>query len=407
MEHSVEEQLEILMHGVQYGEDETRAVMKRELRERLAQGRPLRVYLGVDPTAPDLHLGHTVPMHKLAQFQEFGHECVFLIGDFTGLIGDPSDKDKTRPQLSREQLMENVKTYTDQAFKILDAETTKIRYNSEWLGELNFEDVIHLASNFTVAQFLERENFAKRYEKGEPIFLHEFFYALMQGRDAVALETDVQIGGTDQTFNIMAGRKLQQVWDQPPQVLITVPILPGTDGHQKMSKSLGNAIPIDTTPENMYGKLMSIPDDAMRTYFDLLTRFHPREIEEIFEDLEAGDRHPRDVKMMLAREITSIFHGKEGAKKAEKHFVRVFQQQQRPEEMEVYALSEAMNIVDLMVELDFANSKSQARRLVEQGGVRIDDEKITDTYFEVEPPDGETKILRVGKRRFAELRSTS
>lgn len=404
MDHSVDEQLEVLMRGVQYGEDETRAVMERELRERLAEGRPLRVYLGVDPSAPDLHLGHTVPMRKLAQFQELGHECVFLIGDFTGLIGDPSDKDKTRPQLSRDQLMENVRTYTDQAFKILDADKTMIRYNSEWLGELDFEDVIHLASNFTVAQFLERENFAKRFEKGAPIYLHEFFYALMQGRDAVALETDVQIGGTDQTFNIMAGRKLQQVWEQRPQILITVPILPGTDGVQKMSKSLGNAIPIDTTAEDMYGKLMSIPDDAMRTYFDLLTRFHPNEIKQIFAELDAGDRHPRDVKMMLAREITSIFHGERGAKKAEKHFVRVFQQQKRPEEMETYTLSEPMNIVDLIVDLGFAKSKSQARRLVEQGGVRLDDEKITDTYYDVTPPaDGEPTVLRVGKRRFAEL----
>lgn len=404
MEHSVDEQLEVLMHGTQYGEEETYNVMKRELRERLEEGRPLRVYLGVDPTAPDLHLGHTVPMRKLAQFQRFGHECVFLIGDFTGLIGDPSDKDKTRPQLSRDELITNVKTYTDQAFKILDAETTRIRYNSEWLGTLDFEDVIHLASNFTVAQFLERENFARRFDKGDPIYLHEFFYALMQGRDAVALETDVQIGGTDQTFNIMAGRKLQQVWGQRPQILIPVPILPGTDGVQKMSKSLGNAIPIDTTPEDMYGKLMSIPDDAMRTYFDLLTPFHPNKIEEIFEELEAGSRHPRDVKMMLARNITSVFHGDEGAQQAEKHFVRVFQKRKRPEDMEEYTLSAPMNIVDIIVDLGFAQSKSQARRLVEQGGVRIDDEKITDTYFDVVPPTNDTpKVLRVGKRRFAEL----
>lgn len=403
MEHSVEEQLEILMHDTAYGEEETRRVMEQELRDRLGEGRPLRVYLGVDPTAPDLHLGHTVPMRKLAQFQQFGHECILLIGDFTGLIGDPSDKDKTRPQLTREELAANVETYTSQAFKILDPEKTKIRYNSEWLGELDFEDVIHLASNFTVAQFLERDNFARRFERGDPIFLHEFFYALMQGRDAVALETDVQIGGTDQTFNIMAGRRLQQLWGQKPQVLITTRILPGTDGVQKMSKSLGNAIPIDTTPEDMYGKLMSIPDDAMRIYFDLLTPFHPREIDAIFEELQAGDRHPRDVKMLLAREVTSILHGAEAAQQAEKHFVRVFQKRKRPEEMERYVLTEPTNVVDLIVDLDFASSKSQARRLVDQGGVSIDDEKITDTYFEVQPPDGERKVLRVGKRRFAEL----
>lgn len=403
MGQNIDQQIEVLMHGTQYGDEQTRRVMERELRERLAEGRPLRVYLGVDPTAPDLHLGHTVPMRKLAQFQAFGHECVFLIGDFTGLIGDPSDKDKTRPQLTREQLIANVETYTAQAFKILDAERTKIRYNSEWLSRLTFEDVIYLASNFTVAQFLERDNFARRFERGDPIYLHEFFYALMQGRDAVALETDVQIGGTDQTFNIMAGRKLQELQGQKPQILITVPILPGTDGTQKMSKSLGNAIPIDTTPADMYGKLMSIPDEAMRTYFDLLTRFHPREIEQIFEELQAGTRHPRDVKMMLAREVTSIFHEEEGAEKAEAHFVRVFQKRKRPQEMERYTLAEPVNIVDLIVDLKFARSKSQARRLVEQGGVRLDDEKILDTYFTIEPANGGPIVLRVGKRRFAEL----
>ncbi len=402
MKHSIDDQIAVLMRGTRYGDEETRRVMEQELRERLAEGRPLRVYLGVDPTAPDLHLGHSVPMRKLAQFQEFGHECTFLIGDFTAMIGDPSDKDKTRPQLTREQVLANVETYTRQAFKILDPKKTKIRYNSEWLSKLTLADTVRLASHFTVAQFLERENFAQRYARGEPIYLHEFFYALMQGYDAVALETDVQIGGTDQTFNILAGRRIQQFFGQKPQIMITLGILPGTDGRLKMSKSLGNAIPIDTTPEDMYGKLMSIPDFAMRTYFDLLTRFHPNEIERIFQELEAGVRHPRDVKMLLAREVTSIFFGEEAAAEAEAYFVRVFQQRERPEEMPTHELREPQNIIDLMTELNLVKSRSEARRLIQQGGVRLDGERITSFDFVVEPKG--TQVLRVGKHIFVELR---
>ena len=402
MKTSVDEQLAVLMRGTQYGDEETRRVMERELRERLEEGRPLRVYLGVDPTAPDLHLGHSVPLRKLAQFQEFGHECTFLIGDFTAMIGDPSDKDKTRPQLTREQVLANVETYTRQAFKILDPEKTKIRYNSEWLSRLTLADTVRLASHFTVAQFLERENFAKRFERGEAIYLHEFFYALMQGYDAVALETDVQIGGTDQTFNILAGRRIQQLFGQRPQILISLGILPGTDGRLKMSKSLGNAIPIDTTPEDMYGKLMSIPDFAMRTYFDLLTRFHPDEIERIFRELQGGARHPRDVKMVLAREVTSIFFDDAAAAEAEAYFVRVYQQRERPEEMPTYELREPKNIIDLMTELNVVKSRSEARRLIRQGGVRLDGERITQFDFAVEPRG--TRVLRVGKHTFVALK---
>ncbi|MDQ7030049.1 MAG: tyrosine--tRNA ligase [Ardenticatenia bacterium] len=390
------------MRGTQYGDEETRRVMERELRERLEEGRPLRVYLGVDPTAPDLHLGHSVPLRKLAQFQELGHECTFLIGDFTAMIGDPSDKDKTRPQLTREQVLANVETYTRQAFKILDPGRTTIRYNSEWLSRLTLADTVRLASHFTVAQFLERENFAKRFERGEAIHLHEFFYALMQGYDAVALETDVQIGGTDQTFNILAGRRIQQLFGQQPQILITLGILPGTDGRLKMSKSLGNAIPIDTTPEDMYGKLMSIPDFAMRTYFDLLTRFHPNEIERLFQELRSGDRHPRDVKMILAREVTAIFFGDAAAAEAEAYFVRVYRQRERPTEMPTYELQEPKNIVDLMAELNLVKSRSEARRLIKQGGVRLDGERVTQFDTVVEPRG--TRVLRVGKHTFVALR---
>ena len=305
----VEEQVAILMQGAEFGDDETYRVMEGELRERLKEGRPLQVYCGFDPTAPDIHLGHTVPIRKLRQFQELGHDVTFLIGTFTGLIGDPSDKDTARPQRTLEQVKENARTYAEQAFKILDRERTKIRYNGDWLSLLTFADVIKLASHFTAQQFLARDNFSKRYEKGDPIWLHEFFYALMQGYDAVAMETDVQIGATEQLFNLLAGRKLQEAYGQRPQICITLPILVGTDGHLRMSKSTGNYVGIDEPPEEQYGKVMSIPDEAMLQYYRLVTRLTPAQIAEIEIGLGGGRLHPRDAKMQLAREIVSIFHG--------------------------------------------------------------------------------------------------
>jgi len=405
MSLSIDEQLAILMQGTEYGSEELRRSMEAELRERLQEGRPLRVYLGVDPRTTDLHLGHTVPMRKLRQFQELGHECTFLIGNFTSLIGDPSDKDKTRPQLTPEEVARNAQTYAEQAFKILDPEKTHIRYNAEWLSRLTFADVIKLASHFTVQQFMARENFSLRQERGEPIFLHEFFYALMQGYDAVALETDVQIGGTDQLFNIVvAGRKLQQAFGQRPQIAIIVPILPGTDGTVKMSKSLGNHIPIATTPEDMYGKVMSIPDHVMITYFKLVTRYRPGQIAEIEEALETGKRHPMDVKMELAREIVSIFHGDQAVPRAEEHFQRVFRERKLPQEMPEYRLTAPSSLVDIMADAGLVPSKSEARRLIRQGGVRLDDERVTDIDAVV-TPDGE-RVLQVGKRRFLRLVGT-
>lgn len=423
MKSVVEEQMQILMRGTQFGDEHLRRVMEQELRERLMEGRvnpgvdptkyramyeigainkPLRVYLGVDPTAPDLHLGHTVPMRKLAQFQALGHHVIFLIGSFTALIGDPSDKDKARPQNTPEQIAENVRTYTEQAWKILDPERTEIRYNSEWLSELDFRDIIGLASQFTVSQFLQRDNFAQRFSHNDPIFLHEFFYALMQGYDAVALHNDVQIGGTDQTFNILAGRKLQEHFGQRPQILLTFPMLPGTDGVIKMSKSLGNAIGITEPPEDMYGKLMSIPDSAMPIYFDLLSPMHPSEIEAIFSELEAGERHPRDVKMLLARQITEVFHGPEAAERAEEHFKTVFQQRELPEELPIHRLTEPVSLVDLIASLNLASSKSEARRLIQQGGVTLDGEKVGEIDRLVAPSETPV-VLRVGKRHFVEL----
>lgn len=397
----VDEQLAILMQGAEYGDDETYRVMERELRERLEEGRPLRVYCGFDPTAPDIHLGHTVPMRKLRQFQNLGHDVTFLIGTFTGLVGDPSDKDTARPQKTPEELKENAQTYAEQAFKVLDRDKTNIRYNGDWLSQLTFVDVINLASHFTVGQFLARDNFSKRYAKGDAIWLHEFFYALMQGYDAVAMETDVQIGATEQLFNLLAGRKLQEAYGQRPQVAITFPILVGTDGKLRMSKSTGNYIGINEPPEQQYGKVMSIPDEAMPQYFRLVTRFEPSQIAQIEADLVNGQIHPRDAKMQLAREIVSIFHGDDAAAAAETHFKTVFQQREMPPDMPVHSLGDPVNIVDLMHATGMVNSKREARRLIQQQGVKMDGIVVDSVDTVVEP--GQADVLQVGRRRFVRL----
>jgi tyrosyl-tRNA synthetase len=396
---AVDEQMPILMQGVDYGDDQIRKNMEEELRDRVKEGRPLRVYLGVDPSAPDIHLGHTVPIRKLRQFQELGHDVTFLIGNFTGLVGDPSDKDKTRPMLTPEQLMANAKTYTDQAFKILDPHRTRIRYNADWLSKLSFADVIKLASHFTVAQFLERDNFSKRFAKGDAIYLHEFFYALMQGYDAVAQETDVQVGGTDQLFNLLAGRVLQRAFNQRPQIAVTVPILVGTDGHVRMSKSMGNAIGINEPPDQMYGKVMSIPDSAILSYFRLITRYTPDQIADLETRLAAAN--PRDIKMELAREIVSIFHGDLAAPEAETAFITVFRQHDLPEDMPVFHLSGNPNIVDLMSDAGLIQTKSEGRRLIQQGGVRLDGAAVADIETRVEI--ARDAVLQIGRRKFVRL----
>ncbi|NOZ28245.1 MAG: tyrosine--tRNA ligase [Chloroflexi bacterium] len=405
---TIDEQMEILMRGVDYGDPQIKERMEEELRERLIEsqktGRPLRVYLGVDPTAPDLHLGHTVPMRKLRQFQDLGHECIFLIGNFTSLIGDPSDKDSARRQMTPEEVEANARTYTEQAFRILDPERTIIRYNAEWLASLTFADIIKLASNFTVQQFLARENFAKRMERGDPIWLHEFMYGLMQGYDAVALKTDVQIGGVDQLFNLLAGRKLQEYFGQRPQVIITLPILVGTDGTLRMSKTTGNAIGINEPPEEMYGKIMSIPDSAMLNYFNLLTRYPPSRIREIEEGLRSGKLHPRDVKMELAREIVSIYHGDEAVGPAEEHFKRVFQQRKLPEDMPEYRLAQPQSVLDVLVGAGLVSSRSEGRRLIRQGGVRLDGQVVQQIDMPI-TPNGE-RVLQVGRRRFVRIVSS-
>ncbi len=402
---SIEEQVDLLMQGTDYGDDDLRVAMQEELRQRLIEAqkekRPLRVYCGYDPTSTDLHLGHTITMRKLRQFQDLGHEVTFLIGNYTALVGDPSDKNKARPILTEEEVAANARTYAEQAFRVLDRHKTRIRYNGEWLSKLTLVDLIRLGQNFTVQQFLARENFAKRLEAGEPIFLHETFYALMQGYDAVALQTDVQVGGRDQLFNIMvAGRKLQEVMGQKPLVGIICGILPGTDGVQRMSKSTGNVIPINTGAEDMYGKVMSVPDFAMGKYFRLVTRWTPAEIAAIESDLASGTLHPRDAKMKLAREIVSIFYGNVEAQKAEENFVRLFQQKDVPEAMPEYTLRPGQTVLDVLLAAGMVSSKSEGRRLIEQCGVRLDGE----TLERADAPFPHPGVLQVGKRRFVRVK---
>lgn len=404
MESTVDEQVRLLMQGAEFGDEETSAFMARELRARLleaqAQGRPLRVYCGYDPTKPDIHLGHTVTMRKLRQFQDLGHDVTFLIGDFTTRVGDPSDRDSLRPQLDPEQIAENARTYADQAFKILDPERTRVQRNSEWLAHLGLEEIIQIAGQFTVQQFLARENFQVRVARGDPIWLHELLYALLQGYDAVAQRADVQIGGTEQLFSLLAGRKLQEALGQQPQVCITFPILVGTDGQHRMSKSLGNYIGIAEPPEGMYGKVMSLPDEVMSEYFRLVTRWTPEEVEQVEADLASSRLHPMEAKKMLAWEIVDCYHGAAAARAAARHFARVHQQGQMPEEMPEFVMNETLLIPDLLLAAGLCRSKSQGRRLVEQGGVRIDGEPVSSVDHLVLPEEG---VLQVGKRRFVRL----
>ena len=402
---NIEEQVELLMQGTDYGDEELQKAMAVELRERLSlaqkENRPLRVYCGYDPTSTDLHLGHTISMRKLRQFQDLGHEVTFLIGSYTALVGDPSDKNKARPVLTEEQVNENAKTYAEQAFRVLDREKTKIRYNGEWLSKLSLVDLIRLGQNFTVQQFLARENFAKRLDKGEPIYLHETFYALMQGYDAAAMETDIQVGGSDQLFNIIvAGRKLQEALGQKPLVGIITGILPGTDGAQRMSKSTGNIVPINTGADDMFGKLMSVPDSAMGTYMRLVTRWSPHEIAKVEADVSSGALHPRDAKMAMAKEITAIFYSDAEATAAQEHFVKMFQQKEIPDEMPDFELQAGQTVVDVILAAGMAESKSKARQLIDQKGVRLDGEVLErgDAPF---PHPG---VLQVGKRRFVRVK---
>ena len=406
---SLEEQVEILMQGTEYGDRALQEAMTAELRERLIlarkEGRPLRVYCGYDPTSSDLHLGHTVTMRKLRQFQELGHTTIFLIGDYTARVGDPSDKNALRPQLLEERIRENGRTYAEQAFRILDRGKTEVRYNSEWLSKLSFAELIRLGSNFTIQQFTTRENFRLRWDRGDAIYLHEFFYSIMQGYDAYSLQADVQVGGTEQLFNILtAGRKIMEYYGVRPNIGVLLGILPGTDGVIRMSKSLGNHIPLMSTAEDLYGKVMSVPDAAMMTYYRLLTRFPPAQIAAVERSMQSGTLHPRDAKMQLAREIVAIYHGTEQAASAEEQFRRVFQREELPEDIPVLEVKGTPKLADLLAENGLAKSRSDARRLIEQGGVRLDGVTLKDPAEPVSPQV--EAVLQVGKRRFVRLKKS-
>ena len=401
---NINEQVEYLMQGTEYGDEKLRQNMSNELRNRLLmcekEGRVLRVYCGFDPRKADLHLGHTVPMRKLRQFQELGHDVTFVIGNYTSLIGDPSDKDVLRPQLSHAEVEANARTYAEQAFRILEPQKTHIRYNAEWLSELSFEELIHLASNFTIQQFLTRENFRLRYEKGDAIHLHETFYSLMQGYDAYMLKADVQVGGTDQLFNIMtAARKIMEFMGAQPNIAVILGILPGTDGVVKMSKSLGNHIPINTDAIDMYGKVMSIPDSAMGQYFRLVTRLTPPEISSIETGVENGTLHPRDAKMRLASEIVGAFYGDEEANRAQQAFIDTFQKGTVPDEIASFQNSPEFTVLDVLLNASLAGSKSEARRLIDQKGVKYNGEVVDDPSAHLEGQG----VLQVGKRHFLKI----
>lgn len=401
---NIEEQVATLMQGTEYGDEQIKRSMEAELRQRLQEaetsGRKLRVYCGFDPRTTDLHLGHTIPMRKLRQFQDLGHHVTFLIGTYTSLIGDPSDQSKLRLQLTPEQVEENAQTYAEQAFRVLDREKTEVRRNSEWLSKVTFAELIGYASNFTVQQFLTRENFRERWDKGDAIYLHETFYSIMQAYDAFMLKADVQVGGTDQLFNILtAARKLMSALGAKPNIGIIMGILPGTDGEIKMSKSLGNHIPLNTNAEDMFGKVMSVPDKAMGTFMRLVTRWTASEIAAKEKSIADGSLHPRDAKVEIAYEITEVFYGPVAAKAAQENFARVFQQGDAPEDIVVYKLKSAQTVLDVLLDAGLAKSKGDGRRLIDQNGVRLDGKILSDPN-QMFPGPG---VLQVGKRRFLKI----
>ena len=393
MSQSIETILAELKRGVEdiYSE--------ADLIEKLKENRPLRVKLGADPTAPDIHLGHTVVLNKLRQFQNFGHEVIFLIGDFTATVGDPSGKNATRPPLSREDVLRNAETYKEQIFKILDPQKTRIVFNSEWLGELGTVGMIRLASNYTVARMLERDDFKKRFANQQSIAIHEFIYPLLQGHDSVALEADVELGGTDQTFNLLIGRELQKSAGQKPQVAMTLPLLVGLDGEKKMSKSLGNYIGVTEAPSEMFGKIMSISDELMWDWYNLLS-FRPLvEIAQLKADVEAG-KNPRDVKILLAKEIIARFHNEDAANAAEQEFINRFQKGAMPGEMPEFTFEGEIGLATLLKEAGLVPSTSEAIRSAQQGGVKIDGEKVDDVRQNAQKG---TFVYQVGKRKFARV----
>ncbi|QYK68147.1 tyrosine--tRNA ligase [Paenibacillus sp. S02] len=402
----VERQLEVIQRGVAeiVPEDE----LKRKVIKSVVSGEPLKIKLGLDPSAPDIHIGHTVVMHKLRQFQELGHQVQLIIGDFTGRIGDPTGKSETRKQLTEEDVQRNAQTYKEQIFKILDPEKTKVFYNSEWLGPMSFADVVTLSAKVTVARMLERDDFTKRYQNGLPISIHEFFYPLMQGMDSVALQSDIELGGTDQKFNLLMGRTLQKEYGVEPQATITLPLLEGLDGVQKMSKSLGNYIGVDEEPNEIYGKSMSVPDELMLKYFELATDINNEELAELAKGVKNGSVHPRDAKMKLAGTLVRMYHGEEAEEAAKQHFVTVFQQRALPDDIEEFTLTAdqleegGIRVIQLLTHLGFAASNGEAKRSIQQGSVKINEEKWTDVNEAYTPKEGD--IVQVGKRKFAKIK---
>ena len=397
---SAAEQFRLISYGVAdlLPEDE----FKKKLEKAVATNTPLIIKLGLDPTAPDIHLGHTVVLRKLKLFQDFGHKVIILIGDFTARIGDPTGKSVTRPPLTEEQVITNAKTYQEQIFKVLDPEKTEVRFNSEWLSKLDFADVLKLASKYTVARMLERDDFHKRYTEGRPISIHEFMYPLMQGYDSIALKADVEFGGTDQTFNLLMGRHLQGEEGMPEQTIITMPILEGLDGVQKMSKSLGNYIGISEAPSEMYGKAMSIPDELMMRYFMLVTDMSIEDQEQLAKELESGAAHPRDVKMKLAHTIVRLYHGEEAANFGQDEFVRVFQKHAMPTDIPEYKVAiteEPVFVPQLLSDAGLTASNGEARRSIKAGAFKIDGEKFNEEHIVLK--DG--MVLQVGKRKFIKI----
>ncbi|MCM3746185.1 tyrosine--tRNA ligase [Paenibacillus pasadenensis] len=382
--------------------------LREKLEQSIASGRPLKVKLGLDPSAPDIHIGHTVVLQKLRQFQSCGHHVQLIIGDFTGRIGDPTGKSETRKPLSEEDVQRNARTYQEQIFKVLDPERTTLYYNSEWLSPLQFNDILSLAAKLTVARMMERDDFTKRYRSGQPISIHEFFYPLMQGYDSVALETDIELGGTDQTFNVLMGRHLQKEYGKQQQIAMTMPIIEGLDGVQKMSKSLGNYIGIDEEAGEMFGKSMSIPDELMPKYFTLATDFSDDELKAVLSGLEDGSLHPMEAKQLLARTLVRQYHGPEAADAAQARFREVFQERVLPEQIDeaVLPASELVNgtirLVRLLTVLGLAGSGSEARRSVQQGAVRLGGERLDDPSAELTVADGD--VLQVGRRRIMRIR---
>ncbi|GAB4252338.1 MAG: tyrosine--tRNA ligase [Acidobacteriota bacterium] len=402
---TIDEQVAYLCKGA------AEVISPEELRQKLIQareaGRPLTVKVGFDPTAPDLHLGHTVLLRKMKHFQDLGHRVIFLIGDFTGLIGDPTGRNKTRPPMTREQILANAETYKQQVFKILDPEKTVIDFNSRWLGALTAEEFIRLCARYTVARMLERDDFAKRLAAQQPISIHELIYPLAQAYDSVFLRADVELGGTDQKFNLLVGREIQREYGQSPQVILMTPILEGLDGVEKMSKSLGNYVGINEPPEEIYGKIMSISDELMWRYYELLTDSTPEELQALRRRVERGEVHPMEVKADLAWRIVADFHGRAAADAAREHFNRVFRERELPPEMpeaEVTLPDAGLPLVDVIVAAGLVGSKSEARRLIKQGGVTLDGERVGDPAAILAPGPRTETVLRVGRRRFCRLK---